>query len=102
LAKDPVLRACWNGEVRRGDESASDLALMNKLGYWLSADQPAMIAAFLQSPYFAQKDEAHQRKCQRADYLPNTAKAACASLRSTAREDTARYLERRREPEYAR
>jgi putative DNA primase/helicase len=92
LVKDAVLRACWNGERRRGDESASDQALMNKLAYWCSADQAAMIAAFLKSPYFAGKDEAHQKKCRRADYLPNTAKAACLSLRSTAREDTGRYI----------
>jgi putative DNA primase/helicase len=92
LMKDPVLRACWNGERRRGDESASDQALMNKLAYWCNADPQAMIAAFLQSPYFAGKDEAHQKKCRRADYLPNTAKAACASLHSTAREDTERYI----------
>lgn len=91
LAKDPVLRACWNGERRRGDESASDQALMNKLAYWCNANTQAMIAAFLQSPYFAEKDDAHMKKCRRADYLQNTAKAACSSLSSTAREDTARY-----------
>jgi putative DNA primase/helicase len=91
LEKDPVLRACWNGENRNGDESASDQALMNKLAYWCSADTQAMIAAFMSSPYFAQKDEAHRRKCQRADYLPNTAKAACFPLRSTAREDAERF-----------
>jgi putative DNA primase/helicase len=95
LQKDAVLRACWNGERRRGDESADDIALMNKLAYWLSADQSAMCAAFTRSPYYAQKDEAHQKKCRRADYLPNTAKAACAALRSTEREDTARYRRER-------
>jgi hypothetical protein len=52
-------------------------------------------AVELQSPYFASKDEAHKRKCQRTDYLPNTAKAACTSLRSTAREDTERYRRER-------
>lgn len=92
LAKDAVLRACWNGERRGSDESASDQALMNKLAYWCNANQPAMIAAFLQSPYYAGKDEAHQRKCGRSDYLPNTAKAACSSLRSTAQQDSERYL----------
>ncbi|MDD4474269.1 MAG: hypothetical protein PHV95_00555 [Eubacteriales bacterium] len=91
LLRDPVLRSCWNGEQRRGDESASDQALMNKLAYWCNADPQAMIAAFLQSHYYAEKDEAHKRKCQRSDYLRGTAKAACASLRSTAREDTERY-----------
>jgi primase-polymerase (primpol)-like protein len=91
ITKDPVLRACWNGEQRRGDESASDQALMNKLAYWCNANVPAMLAAFMQSPYFAQKDEAHQRKCRRADYLPNTATAACSTLHSTAEQDTARF-----------
>lgn len=102
LAKDPVLRSCWNGDRRRDDESASDQALMNKLAYWCNANPGAMIAAFLQSPYYAGKDETHQRKCGRADYLPNTVKAACASLRSTAREDTARYLQKARERNDAR
>lgn len=91
LVKDPVLRACWNGERRCGDESASDQALMNKLAYWCNANSQAMIAAFLQSPYFADKDDSHMMKCRRVDYLQNTAKAACLSLRSTAREDTMRY-----------
>ncbi|MDR1409775.1 MAG: hypothetical protein LBJ12_05865 [Oscillospiraceae bacterium] len=95
FVKDAVLRACWNGEMRRGDESASDQSLMNKLTYWCNANQPAMIAAFLQSPYFSQKDEAHQKKCRRADYLPRTAAQAVAGLRSTAREDTARYIRNR-------
>lgn len=99
LLKDPVLRACWHGERRGGDESASDQALLNKLAYWCNADIPAMLAAFLQSPYYAQKDEAHRRKCQRADYLPNTAKAACAGLRSTAQKDTQRYRQKRQERE---
>jgi primase-polymerase (primpol)-like protein len=92
LAKDPVLRVCWNGERRQGDESASDQALMNKLAYWCNANTSSMIAAFMSSPYYAQKDDAHQRKCGRSDYLPNTAKAACVRLRSTAQQDTERYL----------
>ena len=91
LEKDMILRACWNGEQRRGDESASDQALMNKLAYWCNANPESMIAAFLESPYFASKDEAHKRKCQRADYLPGTAKNACATLRSTAKMDTERH-----------
>jgi putative DNA primase/helicase len=95
LTKDPVLRACWNGERRNGDESASDQALINKLAYWCNADPTAITAAFLSSPYFSQKDEAHKKKCSRADYLPNTTKTACATLRSTAQEDTARYRRER-------
>ena len=91
LEKDPILRACWNGERRCGDESASDQALMNKLAYWCNANPGEMMAAFLQSPYFSQKGDAHQKKCRRADYLPNTAKTACTTLRSTAHEDTMKY-----------
>lgn len=91
LTKDPVLRACWHGERRSGDESASDQALMNKLAYWCNANIPAMVAAFLQSPYYTQKDEVHKRKCEREDYLPNTAAAALSTLRSTAEQDTARF-----------
>jgi len=109
LVKDHMLRACWNGERRRQglpggkpwDESASDQALMNKLAYWCNADPAAMTSAFLQSPYYSQKDAAHQKKCQRADYLPNTVKTACATLRSTAYEDTLRY-QRARNRDYAR
>lgn len=91
LEKDAVLRACWNGSQRRGDESASDQALMNKLAYWCNADHSAMIAAFTQSPYYTGKDDAHKKKCGRSDYLANTAKNACATLRSTAYEDTQRF-----------
>lgn len=89
--KDPVLLACWNGERRCGDESASDQALMNKLAYWCNAHPGEMMKAFISSPYYDGKDVAHKKKCGRQDYLPNTAKTACATLRSTAHEDTVRF-----------
>jgi hypothetical protein len=57
---------------------------MNKLAYWCNADPHAMIQAFLSSPYHAQKDKAHMKKCQRVDYLLKTAKSACATVYSTA------------------
>lgn len=95
LSKDPIMRACWQGEHRRGDESSSDQAFMNKLAYWCSANQSAMIQAFLASPYHAQKDDFHKRKCQRSDYLPKTASHACASLRSTAQEDHRRWQQKK-------
>jgi hypothetical protein len=44
------------------NESADDQALLNKLAYWCNADEAAMIRAFLRSPHFTQKDEAHRRK----------------------------------------
>ena len=98
LERDRVFRGLWNGERRHGNESADDIALMNKLAYWCNADPEAMIRAFLSSPYHAQKDEAHKRKCQRDDYLPNTAKNSCATTYSTAIADYERWqLSRKRE-----
>lgn len=96
LERDKVFRALWNGERRHGNESADDIALMNKLAYWCNADPDAIIRAFLSSPYHAQKDEAHRRKCQRSDYLPNTAKNACATVYSTAAADYERWQQDRR------
>ena len=84
LERDKNFAALWSGERRHGNESADDLALMNKLAYWCNADSAAMLRAFMQSPYCAGKDEAHIKKCQRSDYLPNTAKNACATVYSTA------------------
>jgi putative DNA primase/helicase len=47
LERDKVFRALWNGERRHGNESADDIALMNKLAYWCNADPDAIIRAFL-------------------------------------------------------
>ena len=84
LERDKVFAALWAETRRNGNESADDIALINKLAYWCSADPDAMIRAFLSSPYHAQKEEAHKQKCQRTDYLPNTAKNACDTAYSTA------------------
>jgi putative DNA primase/helicase len=98
-----VFAVLWSGQRRNGNESADDQALMNKLAYWCNADPDAMIQACLTSPYFQQKDEAHKRKCQRSDYLPNTARKAATTVYSTARADYDRWQQnRRRERSYAR
>jgi putative DNA primase/helicase len=103
LERDKVFAALWNGTRRNGNESADDIALMNKLAYWCNADPDAVIRAFLSSPYHAQKDEAHRKKCQRTDYLANTAKNACATVYSTAAVDYNRWQQsHRRERSYAR
>jgi len=91
LERDKVFAALWAGERRIGNESADDIALMNKLAYWCNADSDAMIQAFLSSPYCAQKDEAHKKKCQRTDYLPNTSQKACTAVHSTAVVDYERW-----------
>ena len=91
LKRDRVFNALWSGERKHGNESADDIALMNKLSYWCNRDVSTMIQAFKSSPYHAQKSEAHKKKCQRSDYLVNTAKNSCATVRSTAYEDAMRY-----------
>jgi putative DNA primase/helicase len=96
LERDSVFAALWSGHRRHDNESADDQALLNKLAYWCNADPDAMIAAFLSSPHFAQKDEAHKRKCQRDDYLPTTARKAAATVYSTAIADYERWRQSRR------
>lgn len=97
LERDRVFAALWAGERRHGNESADDQAMMNKLAYWCNADPAAMIRAFMSSPYYAGKDEAHKKKCRRADYLPNTAKNACISVYSTAKADYDRWQANRKQ-----
>ena len=83
LDVDKRLRALWDGHRDTTDESGNDLALFNKLAYWCSRDEGQMIDAFLRSPYVAQKDEAHQKKIQREDYLHSTAQMAIAGCQRT-------------------
>jgi len=97
LERDKVFAALWAGQRRHGNESADDIALMNKLAYWCNADPDAMVRAFLSSPYCSQKDQGHKRKCQRSDYLRNTALNACATVFSTAAADYEYWRSARRE-----
>jgi putative DNA primase/helicase len=103
LERDKVFAALWSGQRRHGNESADDIALMNKLAYWCNGNTDAMVQAFLSSPYYSQKDDAHIKKCQRSDYLPNTASNASSTAYSTAAADYERYQQRRTtERSYAR
>ena len=96
LERDKVFAALWAGERRHGNESADDQALMHKLAYWCNADPSSMIYAFLSSPHHAQKDNAHKKKCQRADYLSNTAARASTTVYSTAQADHERWLQQKK------
>lgn len=96
LERDPTFKDMWDGDRRNGNESADDIALMNKLAYWCNCNPDAMIRAFLSSPYHAQKDAAHTKKCQRSDYLLNTAKNSCASCYSTAKADHERWKQNKK------
>lgn len=87
LEKDAKLRSLWEGDRPNGNESSDDQALMNKLAYWCNCDQNAMIGAFLRSPHAAGKDEGHQRKAARRDYMERTARHAIEGCGSTAQGD---------------
>lgn len=75
LEKDKKLKEYWSGARPRGNESEDDAGFMAKLMYWCNNDADIAIQAFRASPYASQKDEKHQKKLERPDYLPNLAKA---------------------------
>ena len=87
LEKDKKLKAYWNGSRLLEDksESENDMAFLSKLLYWTNGDKDAAIQAFLSSPYVSQKDDAHKKKLDRADYLPRVVNAI--TLTSTAAAD---------------
>ena len=91
LERDKVFAALWAGQRRHGNESSDDIALMNKLAYWCNGNPEVMVQAFLSSPYFLQKDEAHTKKCRRTDYLPRTAENSRSTAYSTAAADYEQY-----------
>lgn len=101
LANDEKLRALWYGGRPNGNESADDMALMNKLAYWCNCEPAAMQAAFLQSPHFQSKDEDHKRKAdpdRRPDYMARTIQAAVQGCQRTAAEKDAAYKSQRQHP----
>ena len=75
LGKDKKLKEYWNAARPHENESEDDAGLMAKLMYWCNNDADSAIKAFRSSPYASQKDEKHQKKLERPDYLPNLAKA---------------------------
>lgn len=96
LKHDKVLLSYWNGERRSGDESADDIALLNKLAYWCNGDIEKMIDSFLSSPHAQQKDAYHWKKsAERKDYLRRSAEKAVRDCKKTAAEGDAEYRERR-------
>jgi putative DNA primase/helicase len=97
LNRDTVFQSLWAGSRPNGNESADDIALMNKLAYWCNKNSKAMLTAFLESPHYTQKSEAYQKKCSRTDYLPKTAENAISTAYSTAFADYTRWHEKNKE-----
>lgn len=75
LEKDEKLKEYWHGAHPHGNESEDDAGFMRKLLYWCNNDSAKAIQAFRSSPYASGKDDEHKKKLDRADYLPNLAKA---------------------------
>ena len=80
LAKDAKLNELWNSKASgsHGNESETDLALCNKLAFYCGRDPEKINQYFMQSPYFASKDELHTKKwVERDDYRKQTITTAC-------------------------
>lgn len=75
LQKDKKLIKLWNmvAPGRGSNESELDLALCNKLAFYVDADYDKINQAFIHSPYFKSKDDAHKDKwLNRDDYREMT------------------------------
>jgi putative DNA primase/helicase len=83
ITKDAKLNTLWNSRASGsgGNESETDLALCNKLAFYLNGDYEAINDAFMSSPYYATKDDDHRKKWEvRNDYREQTIKTAIQSL----------------------
>ena len=89
LKKDKEFLRLWNRNLNEKeiDESSLDLSIFNKIVYWSNKDYGASVEALKESPFFKGKDEAHQLKWNRNDYLQKTFFEAMRKCRSTAKED---------------
>lgn len=96
LEKDEKLKAYWNGSRLHGNESEDDMGFMAKLMYWCNNDTDRAIQAFCDSPYASQKDEKHQAKIKRPDYLPKLANAMKPNR--TATQDNEEWNRTHRQP----
>jgi putative DNA primase/helicase len=75
--KDIILKELWYSDAPgSGDnESELDLKLCNKLAYYLKGNFSAINDAFMSSPYYQSKDDAHIKKWEiRTDYREITIK----------------------------
>lgn len=96
LQKDTKLQELWNSTPSGsgGNESETDLKLLNKLAYWSNCNEYLMRKYFEESPYYIAKDNQHKKKWeQRKDYARNTIATAIKNTSSTARQDNQRFKE---------
>jgi replicative DNA helicase len=96
LRNDRGLIDLWQGNRSSSDESANDLALMNKLAYWLDGNTGKMIEAFKASPFAQQKQGEHFKKVYvRTDYVERTAAKAASECSRTASQDYMEYTQKK-------
>ena len=93
MMKDKAFADLWNGIRPYSDESANDMALMNKLAFWYDRDVNLMCEAFLSSPFFQSKDDYHRRKIEgrMEDYFRKTTQKAADECQKTASDGRAEY-----------
>lgn len=84
LRDNPQFKAAWERVATGsgGTESEDDLSLANYLAQVLSGNYEAINQAFIQSPYYASKDDVHIKKWQRDDYRLSTIQMAITSYHS--------------------
>ena len=72
--KDAKFMQYWNRQINITDESASDMAFIGKLAYWLDYKPELIKQWFFDSLYYKGKDEKHKKKANRKDYIDRTIK----------------------------
>ena len=83
IEKDAKLKELWNSQApgSGSNESEMDLALINKLAYYLNSDEELINDAFVSSPYFKSKDNSHKNKwLTRNDYRKQTIMKSIESI----------------------
>ena len=76
---DAAFRSYYIGDRPSEDESSNDMGFMSKIVEWFGRDQEVCWSVLIDSPYFQQKDEAHQDKILSRDDYRQMTYDSCAS-----------------------
>lgn len=76
---DVAFRSYYIGERPSEDESSNDMGFMSKIVEWFGRDQETCWSVLIDSPYFRQKDNAHQSKILSRDDYRQMTYDSCAS-----------------------
>jgi len=84
LQKDTKLAKLWNSVApgSGSNESEMDLALCNKIAFYVDGNPDMINSSFIESPYFQSKDSLHKKKwIERDDYREMTISKSLESIR---------------------